>query len=86
MTPQPCPKCTPDALCDLHALLGDKLRLEQEPCVCVRCPACHGKGTQRIDDWSQPEGYDLETCAECQGAGITETCDRCHWLEDMDHE
>lgn len=45
---------------------------------------CGGKGRDRVDDgWGS---YDLEACSECHGDGITDTCDRCQLLMDMDYE
>jgi hypothetical protein len=61
------------------------VKLEAEPCRCERCSFCCGRGNIRVDDHSQPEGWDLETCDQCSG-GIVEVCDRCSMLEDWDHE
>jgi hypothetical protein len=46
-------------------------------CSCVICGECNGSGFHRVDDWTQPEGYDLETCEECRGSGICELCEEC---------
>ena len=59
--------------------------LRKEPCRCVLCGECNGTGNVRIDDWSQPEGYDLDTCDGCRG-GIVEVCDRCQLLDELEPE
>ena len=43
------------------------VKLEAEPCRCERCSFCCGRGNIRVDDHSQPEGWDLETCDQCSG-------------------
>jgi DnaJ-class molecular chaperone len=53
-------------------------------CTCIICGECHGSGTVRVDDWSQPEGFDLETCDECRGSGMSEICQECYdWREEQ---
>ena len=59
--------------------------LENQPCTCVSCSFCNGLGTYRVDTNSWPE-YDLETCDECHGSGIVETCNRCQELIEMDYD
>lgn len=63
-------------------------KVEQESCRCVRCGMCGGSGNLRIgldgrlnycDDL-----YDLESCDECGGTGIVETCDRCQLLRELE--
>lgn len=68
-------------------------RVSAEPCRCVSCPDCGGKGSYAVDMRGRYVGPyltddldDLETCESCGGCGITETCDRCQLLEEMDHE
>lgn len=68
-------------------------QLEKEPCECVSCPDCKGSGgywtdlngkylgQSRWDDLDQ-----LETCEECGGSGISESCDRCTQLNDYDQD
>lgn len=60
-------------------------QVEAEPCKCIQCGTCNGSGTIRIDCPGWPE-WDLETCDECCGRGIIETCDRCQLLNDMDYQ
>lgn len=52
-------------------------------CKCVTCDYCHGSGTVRVRDDSQPEGWDLDTCDECSG-GIVEECDYCRDAREME--
>ena len=52
-------------------------------CRCVRCPNCRGLGTVRVDDRSQPSGWDLDTCDECRGSGVTEYCENCEYEEEL---
>lgn len=54
-----------------------------DPCSCIRCAACGGSGQVRVGDPIM--GYDLESCDECSGSGITETCDRCRFLMEAEH-
>lgn len=55
-----------------------------EPCRCVRCDWCHGSGwVLDRESWS---GCETETCEECGGSGIVETCDRCQLLTEMGYE
>jgi hypothetical protein len=60
-------------------------------CTCVRCDACRGSGTiwfdfrgrylgnSRCDDLDE-----MESCEECRGSGITETCDHCSDMADLE--
>jgi RecJ-like exonuclease len=53
-------------------------------CQCVQCEECKGSGSvwrsfsgkylgrHRCDDMDE-----LETCEECRGSGVTETCEEC---------
>lgn len=69
-------------------------KVASEPCWCVRCGECDGTGNVwfafggreylgriRSDDLDE-----METCEECGGSGIHETCDRCQLLREMDDE
>jgi hypothetical protein len=65
------------------------------PCQCAKCLVCKGSGVvwfavggrylgpNRCDDLDEMDG-----CDECQGSGITETCDSCRadYEEQMDRE
>ena len=57
-------------------------RVAASPCECVRCDDCGGTG--RI---AYRAGFtwddDYETCDGCQG-GVSEICDRCRELQDME--
>jgi DnaJ-class molecular chaperone len=46
-------------------------------CTCISCPECHGQGTVEVQDKTQPSGWDLETCRECRGSGVSERCADC---------
>lgn len=68
-------------------------KVEREPCTCVHCDACRGSGSIWLDFKGRYLGNsgcdDLdqrEMCEECGGSGITETCDRCQLLDEMDDE
>ena len=55
-------------------------------CTCTPGSMCRGLGTMRVDEPSQPSGWDLETCDECSGSGIVEECDYCHDAREADEE
>ncbi len=67
-------------------------QLEAEKCTCEYCPTCNGTGNvwydfagrylgnSRCDDLDS-----MESCDECRG-GITDVCERCQMLEDLDHD
>ena len=59
--------------------------LAGQPCTCVRCPDCLGNGNTRRSYDSWPE-FELENCDTCGGSGVTETCERCQWLEELEHD
>ena len=61
----------------------EKERVEKEPCRCVICAVCDGTGQMIIDH--SLDGVELDHCDYCNG-GITEVCDRCQLLDDMDHD
>lgn len=56
-----------------------------EACRCVRCSFCRGNGFTSSYERNQFD-WDTETCEECGGSGITETCGRCEYLRDLDYE
>ena len=67
-----------------------------KPCQCVSCPECHGsghvwfafpgpdRGGKYLGDHRCDDLDELELCFHCGGSGITETCDRCQEMEDLD--
>ena len=63
---------------------GFKQSLEKEPCECIRCPNCGGRGTMigSLDDSFR----DDDECYACNGAGLEYECERCQMLEELDHE
>lgn len=54
-------------------------------CQCVLCDLCHGTGTMRVETDGWPE-FELETCEECRGSGISQTCDSCQDDAEMDRD
>lgn len=53
------------------------------PCQCVRCGSCRGTGNV----WRPTGGYpeeDIERCDDCDGSGITEQCDRCAEMDEIE--
>jgi DnaJ-class molecular chaperone len=60
--------------------------VQQEPCRCVYCGVCGGSGQIKVEDRSQPEGWDLDTCYACDGSGLEDVCERCLFLEEIDQE
>lgn len=63
----------------------EKARLNAQPCTCVRCGMCNGNCNVRVQGQNMPFD-DLDTCPECHGAGITETCGRCMELIEIDND
>lgn len=67
-------------------------RVAAEPCRCVTCWDCKGSGSYWVDwrgHYVGNRGDDLdemEYCDSCGGSGITETCDRCQLLDEMDNQ
>jgi len=57
-------------------------KVEAEPCHCSRCVNCGGAGSIRYSN-KQFDEDDTEPCEDCNG-GISEVCDRCRLLEEMD--
>lgn len=65
-------------------------QLEAQPCECVPCPSCSGKGNVYwlLGKYVGPDHpcddlAELEPCEVCSN-GILETCDRCAELESYD--
>lgn len=68
-------------------------QVEKEACLCVQCGDCGGSGHYYVDMrghyLGQHRGDDLdemETCDTCGGSGISESCDRCQLLRDLDYD
>lgn len=68
-------------------------RVSAEPCRCVSCHDCDGRGSYAVNIRGQYIGPgrtddldDYETCEGCGGSGISETCDRCQLLDELDNE
>lgn len=59
--------------------------LMARPCGCVRCGGCGGSGRMTVPALGYPED-DLESCDECRGIGLSEVCDRCNDLEELEHD
>ena len=80
-------------------MTGGDRPLGEERCTCVRCGECNGSGnvwftfgralyggheylgSRRCDDLDE-----METCDECNGSGITEECDRCALLREIEED
>ncbi len=60
-----------------------KEELNAQPCRCDLCRTCHGRGSV-LDPHSDPWVNEYE-CTDCDG-GITETCDRCSLLIEIEHD
>jgi RecJ-like exonuclease len=56
-------------------------QLEKEPCTCVWCDSCNGRG--EIPSYGR---LDVEECEECNGGGLIEMCDRCQLLDEYNQE
>lgn len=74
-------------------MTAEQIQVAAEPCRCVRCADCGGRGSYWVDLRGRYLGIhrsddmdEMETCESCGGSGIDDTCDRCQLLEDMDHE
>jgi DnaJ-class molecular chaperone len=57
--------------------------LRNGSCHCVCCAACGGSGQVEYQTHSYPE-WDLETCEDCGGTGITETCESCQIAREVE--
>jgi DnaJ-class molecular chaperone len=60
-------------------------------CECVTCPSCGGSGNYYVDRNGSFVGQhrsddlqELETCDECRGSGLTETCGECLEAEELE--
>jgi hypothetical protein len=75
--------------------MSDPVSTEDVPaqrCTCVNCGECLGSGTVwrsfsgrylgsgRCDDLDESH-----TCEECNGSGVTELCDLCQDMRDVDY-
>lgn len=64
--------------------------ISKSECECVECADCHGKGGYYVDGLGRFVGfsriddlYSFETCEECGGSGIGQTCPKC--AEELEH-
>lgn len=57
----------------------DFTEVSKLPCKCIVCPDCRGTGTIKysFDGLREPENCDCSN-------GVSEICDRCKLLEEMD--
>lgn len=62
-----------------------ELTREPDVCRCLRCSDCGGSGRVEVKTGSYPE-WDLESCPECEGTGISEMCRLCSDAEDRARE
>ena len=60
-------------------------RVRAEPCRCVMCDCCNGKGEIRFPANNQFVEDETEPCDACSG-GVADVCDRCRLLEEMEHD
>lgn len=52
-------------------------------CTCVSCGTCIGTGRQ----WFQWYGVEeSEPCDDCDGSGVTETCESCMDAREVENE
>lgn len=58
--------------------------LYDRPCTCVRCGTCNGIGS--IDDPFDYSGTYPRTCEDCDGSGMTEVCERCMDIEELERD
>lgn len=56
--------------------------VSKEPCHCVSCDMCGGTGREE----SRWDFGCSDPCEECGGGGITDLCERCQLLTDMDYD
>lgn len=59
----------------------ERAKVLAEPCHCTRCSMCRGSGRVYKGFWD-----DAEPCEDCGGLGVTDSCDRCQLLAEMDHD
>lgn len=58
--------------------------IQARPCRCVSCGTCRGSGRMWRNvagAWPDEESM---TCIDCDGDGLTEVCDRCAELSELD--
>jgi DnaJ-class molecular chaperone len=63
---------------------NERAALNAQPCQCVSCGTCRGSGHVWLptrDVWPEDE---ISRCDDCDGSGITEQCDRCTALYELD--
>ena len=53
-------------------------------CTCIQCGLCKGSGNIELPTKGYPE-WDLETCPECRGSGMSEMCEEHAQREDDDY-
>lgn len=56
-------------------------KVSKEPCRCVSCSMCNGTGRVRYGDYMG----ESDPCEDCDN-GITEVCERCQLMEELEHE
>lgn len=54
-----------------------------DPCRCVWCGGCSGSGRVEVPTNGYPE-WELESCTECGGTGVSEQCAHCDLLEELE--
>jgi hypothetical protein len=54
-------------------------------CTCVSCGDCGGSGQVEVRTGSYPE-WDLESCSNCRGSGVSEMCESCQYDRDLDED
>lgn len=57
--------------------------LYAEPCQCVSCGDCGGSGKIWVEQFGIEEP---ERCDTCDGSGLTEVCQRCMDIEEIERE
>jgi hypothetical protein len=66
----------------------------KDECRCVSCGECRGSGTvwfafggrEYLGNGRRDDLDEMETCHECRGSGISEECDRCQLLRELDDD
>lgn len=56
-------------------------RLCKLPCACVSCGTCFGRGNTSFFHLGVEE---MEPCEDCDGHGITDECDRCREITELE--
>lgn len=57
--------------------------LYAKPCECVRCGSCSGGYNFDPFDYMS-DG--MELCMDCDGSGLTEECDRCMEITEIEND